>query len=96
MNKPIAQPFGSMPRRGLNAQVTLAPAVGTFGVLAGSTATGSQTVVVGNLGPPAGLPESLGIGKMKKRDPKEAFGCKLGALSAGQESKLGNLGEKHT
>lgn len=36
---------------GLNAQVTLGPTVGTFGVLAGSTVTSSgSTVVTGNLG----------------------------------------------
>jgi hypothetical protein len=36
---------------GLNAQLTLGPTVGTFGVLAGSTVTSSgSTVVTGNLG----------------------------------------------
>jgi len=47
MNKPIALPFGSMPPIGLNSQVTLAPGVGTVGVLAGCTATGGCTVLLG-------------------------------------------------
>jgi hypothetical protein len=83
MNKLTALLFGSTLSLCLNAQISLGPTVGTFGVLAGSTVTTSgPTVVVGNLGPLPGLPESLGIERMKERDPTEAFGC---TIDAGQE-----------
>lgn len=51
MNKLTALLFWSTLSLCLNAQVTLGPTVGTFGVLAGSTVTNSgPTVVTGNLG----------------------------------------------
>jgi len=51
MNKLSLLLIGSTLTLCLNAQITLGPTVGTFGVLAGSTVTSSgPTVVVGNLG----------------------------------------------
>lgn len=51
MNKFTALLFCSTLSVCLNAQVTLGPTVGTFGVLAGSTVTNSgPTLVIGNLG----------------------------------------------